>query len=141
MRLLVFTSSTVLTIDDVVGRQLIGILRLLKNELVTRLASLFPYLIKNHKVFPTAPIEQNGFGTLGPILLHFCSHAAGARRDAVVLVLVRRYREYCRGGAPSVYQSINQRKRVDLCSVTKHWSSTPRYTDKIMGQNSTTAAH
>ena len=31
MRLLVFTSSTVLTIDDVVGRQLIGILRLLKN--------------------------------------------------------------------------------------------------------------
>ena len=86
MRLLVFTSSTVLTIDDVVGRQLIGILRLLKNELVTRLASLFPYLIKNHKVFPTAPIEQNGFGTLGPILLNFCSHTAGARRDAVVLV-------------------------------------------------------
>ena len=88
MWLFFVSAGRILTIDDVVGRQLIGILRLLKNELVTRLASLFRHLIKNHKVFPTAPIKQNGFGTLGPILLHFCSHAAGARRDAVVLVYV-----------------------------------------------------
>ena len=51
-----------------------------KIELMIQLASLFPYLIKNHEVFPTAPIKRNGFGTLGPILLHFCSHAGRGQK-------------------------------------------------------------